>query len=191
MGKIDISKIEGYDSMSVEDKLAALEAYTIPDPDYSGYVRKETFDKTASELAAKKKELKDRMTEEESRKLQEQEDLDKMKAELETLRKASLIASHKAKYLALGYDESLAEDTANALADGDLDKVFTNQQKHQTDLEKKSRVEALKATPKPGGDGGNQTLTLKDFKAMSLADRERFYREHPEEYKTLYTGGNE
>ena len=58
MAKIDVSKIEGYAEMSTEDKLKALEAFDIPDPTYSGYVDKKLFDKTASELAEKKKELR-------------------------------------------------------------------------------------------------------------------------------------
>lgn len=62
MAKIDVSKIEGYAEMSAEDKLKALEAYDVPDPDMSGFVSKEQFDKTASELAAKKKELRDKLT---------------------------------------------------------------------------------------------------------------------------------
>ena len=65
MAKIDVSKIEGYAEMSAEDKLKALEAYEVPDPDYSGYVKKDVFDKTAKELADKKKELKDKLTAEE------------------------------------------------------------------------------------------------------------------------------
>ena len=49
--KIDVTKIEGYSEMSAEEKLAALESYTIPDPDYTGYVKKDAFDKAASEAA--------------------------------------------------------------------------------------------------------------------------------------------
>ena len=71
--KLDISKIEGYADMTPEQKLAALEGYEIPDPDYSGFVSKETFDRTASELAAKKKELAAKMTEDEKQKQAEQE----------------------------------------------------------------------------------------------------------------------
>ena len=52
MAKIDISKIDGYADMTPEQKIAALEAYETEDPDYSGYVKKDVFDKTASELAA-------------------------------------------------------------------------------------------------------------------------------------------
>lgn len=61
MAKIDISKIDGYADMTPEQKIAALEAFETEDPDYSGYVRKDIFDKTASELAAKKKELNEKL----------------------------------------------------------------------------------------------------------------------------------
>ena len=62
MAKIDVTKIEGYADMTPEEKLKALEGYDVPDPDYSGYVKKDVFDKTASELAAKKKELNGKLT---------------------------------------------------------------------------------------------------------------------------------
>ena len=39
--KIDFSSIEGYESMTAEEKLAALEAMDIPEPDYSGWVKKD------------------------------------------------------------------------------------------------------------------------------------------------------
>ena len=52
MAKIDISKIEGYADMSAEEKLAALEGLEIPEPDYSGFVRKEVFDKTALSVSS-------------------------------------------------------------------------------------------------------------------------------------------
>lgn len=67
MAKIDISKIDGYADMTPEQKIAALEAFETEDPDYSGYVKKDIFDKTASELAAKKKELNEKLTEDEQK----------------------------------------------------------------------------------------------------------------------------
>jgi hypothetical protein len=44
MAKIDVTKIEGYADMTPEEKLKALEGYDVPDPDYSGYVKKDVFD---------------------------------------------------------------------------------------------------------------------------------------------------
>ena len=58
MAQIDTSTIAGYENMTVEQKLAALEAMNLPDPDYSGYVRKDLFDKTSSELAEAKKKAR-------------------------------------------------------------------------------------------------------------------------------------
>lgn len=192
MAKIDTSKIEGYAEMSAEEKLKALEAYNVPEPDLSGYVSKETFDKTASELAAKKKELRDKLTDDEAAKQKEQEERDNMQKELDALRRESLVSKNKARLIALGYEEALADETAEAMADGKIEKVFANQKKHLEAFEKKVRAEALKNTPKPTGDGDGKTTTLKDLRAMSPADRLKFSQEHPEEYKELYTntGGN-
>ena len=49
MAKIDVTKIEGYANMTAEEKLKALEGYSIPEPDMSSYISKDQFDKLASE----------------------------------------------------------------------------------------------------------------------------------------------
>lgn len=191
MAKIDVSKIEGYAKMSAEDKLKALEAYDVPDPDMSGFVSKEQFDKTASELATKKKELRDKLTDDEAAKQKEQEERESMQKELDALRRESVVSKNKARLVALGYEEALADETAEAMADGKIEKVFANQKKHLEAFEKKVRAEALKNTPKPTPDGDSKTMTLKKLREMNPADRLKFSQEHPEEYKELYAGGNE
>ena len=191
MAKIDVSKIEGYAEMSAEDKLKALEAYDVPGPDMSGFVSKEQFDKTASELAAKKKELRDKLTDDEAAKQKEKEERDELEEKYNKLLRESAVSKNKAKLVALGYEESLADETAEAMADGNLEKVFANQKKHLTSFEKRIRAEALKDTPKPTPDGDSKTMTLKKLREMNPADRLKFSQEHPEEYKELYTGGNE
>ncbi len=191
MAKIDVTQIAGYETMSAEEKLKALEAYDVPDPDYSGYVKKDVFDKTASELAAKKKELLEKMSEDEAAKQKDKEDKEAMQKELDALRRESTVSKTKAKLIALGYDEALAEDTAEAMADGNTEKVFANQQKHLTAFEKKVRADALKDTPKPTPDGDSKTMTLDKLRKMSPQERYEFFVAHPEEYKSLYgEGGN-
>lgn len=193
MAKIDVTKIEGYADMTSEQKLAALEGYDMPDPDYSGFVKKDVFDKTASELAAKKKELAEKMTEDEKKQQKEQEERDELQSKYDALLHKSLVSDYKAEYLAAGYDEKLATDTAEAMAKGDTAKVFANQKKHLEAVEKKVRAEALKDTPKPTGDGDSKTMTLEKFRKMSPQERYDFSVKNPEEYKSLYTetGGNE
>lgn len=189
MAKIDVTQIKGYAEMSAEDKLKALEGFDIPDPDYSGYVKKDVFDKTASELAGVKKQLKDKMTDDEAAKQKEQEEREELQSKYDKLLRESEISKHKAKLLALGYDEKLADETAEAMADGDMEKVFANQKKHLDSVEKRVRADALKDTPKPTPDGDSKTMTLEKFRKLSPAERAAFFEEHPEEYKELY-GGN-
>ena len=59
MAKIDTSTIEGYAEMTADQKVAALEALTVPDAvDLSQYVSKATFDKKATEAAESSRQLK-------------------------------------------------------------------------------------------------------------------------------------
>ena len=191
MAKADITKIEGYEGMTPEEKIKALEAYEIEDvqPDYSGYVKKDVFDKTASELAGVKKQLKEKMTDDEAAKQKEQEEREELQSKYEKLLHDSEVSKNKAKLLALGYEEKLADDTAEAMVTGDLEKVMANQKKHLEAVEKKVRAEALKDTPKPTGDGDSKTMTLEKLRGMTPSERYTYSQEHPEEYKELY-GGN-
>ena len=187
--KIRTEKIEGYKDMTLEQKLEALENYEVDEPDYSGYVTKEVFDKTASELANSKKQLREKMSADE---LKAKEDSDKMvelQSKYDALLKESEITKNKARLLALGYEDKLASETAEAIVNGETDKVFANQKKHLESVEKKIREEVLTSTPRPTGGSGSETMTLEKFKKMPIEEQFKFSREHPEEYKTLY-GGN-
>lgn len=188
MAKVDVTKIEGYDKMTPEEKIKALEAYETEDPDMSGYVKKEVFDKTASELAAKKKELTEKLTEDEQKKIKEQEEREELENKYNKLLHETEVSKNKAKLLGMGYDEKLAEETAEAMASGEMDKVFANQKKHLDAFEKKVRAEALKNTPKPTPGGDGKTMTLEKFRGMSAEERYKFSVEHPDEYKELYGG---
>nr|DAH15993.1 MAG TPA: hypothetical protein [Bacteriophage sp.] len=194
MAKIDTSTIEGYSDMTPEQKIAALEAYESAEPDYSGYVKKDVFDKTASELAAKKKELNAKLSEDEKKRRQEQEDREKLQSAYDQLLRDSKISKFKAELLAMGYEDKLASETAEAMVDGDNDKVFANQKKQLEVVQKAARAEALKKTPKPQPDGDGKAMTLTEFRKLSPQERYAFAEKNPEDYKALYntdTGGNE
>lgn len=178
------------EGMTVEEITAALKDVSLPEDNSAELERlKNALSKSNSEAADYKKQLRAKMTEDEAQKQREQEERDELQSKYEKLLRETTIAKNKAKLVALGYEESLADDTAVAMADGDSEKVFSNQQKHLASFEKKVRAEALKTTPKPIEDGGSSTMTLEEFRKLSPADRHTFYTEHPEEYKELY-GGN-
>lgn len=154
---IDTSTIEGFESMTAEQKVEALLKVEVPEKvDLAGYVKKDLFDKTASELAEAKKTIKAKMTDDEAAAAERDAKWAEMEAKLKELETEKTISTYKASYLAMpGFDEKLAEDTAKALADGDMKTVFANQQKANAAYEKKLRAEMVKQDPKPDGAGGD------------------------------------
>lgn len=149
MAKIDTSTIDGYESMTAEQKVSALEAYSAPDPDYTGWVKKDLYDKAASEASSWKKKHNELLSEDERKKQEQADSLAQMQTELEELRTSKKISEYKAKFVAQGYDEALAEDTAKAMAAGNSEKVFANSQKFLDDYAKRVKADALKKTPRP------------------------------------------
>lgn len=178
--------IENYESMSIEEKLAALEAY---EPDMSGYVSKNTFDKTASELAAAKKSLKEKMTEDEAKAIAEAEEKAALIARVEQLELEKAVTGYTASYLAMGYSENLAKSSAEALAKGDNETLFKNQKLHADAREKALRAELLKETPAPPAGKPEGGMKKEDFQKMTLAEKTKFAQENPEAYNEFY-GGN-
>ena len=156
MAKIDTSKIPGYAEMSAEDKLKALEAFEYDDNAAEVERLKGAVSKANSEAASWKKKHNELLTEDERKKQEDADALANMKKELDELRKDKTVSEFKAKLIAQGYDEALASDTAQAMADGDTAKVFANQGKFLEDYAKKVKADAMKKTPKPpAGDGSS------------------------------------
>ncbi len=182
--KLDTSKIEGYESMTPEQKLEALEKYEIPDPDYTGYVKKEQFDKTASELSKLKKEK----TSVEGENKTKDTLLDALKKEVDELKKDKQIATFTAKYIGLGYDATLAEETAKAEADGDSAKVFENHTKFLEAYEKKIKADLMKNSPTLGGGEPEKPITKEELNKMSVEDRFNYIQSHPDVAKTILGG---
>lgn len=191
MAKIDTTKIEGYSEMTLEEKIAALEAYEYED--YSSELEryKNAVSKANSEAAMWKKKYNAFLSEEERRKNEAEEEMNKIREELEILRKEKLESEHRAKLIALGYDENLATETAKALVNGETEKLFVALKKHQESLEKQIRADVLKDTPKPkAGSGTKPEITKEQFDEMSYTERLKLFADNPELYKE-FTGGNE
>ena len=180
-------QIENYENMTVEEKLAALEAY---EPDMSGFVSKATFDKTASDLAAAKKRERDRMSEEEAKAAKAAEEHEALMARVKELEHEKAVSTYVAAYAAMGYEEKLAKAAAEALANGDMESVFKNQKLHLEAREKNLRAEILKATPTPSAGAPTTGITKEAFDAMSYKERAALFNDNPELYKQL-NGGNE
>lgn len=189
MAKINTRAIEGYEAMSAEEKLAALEAMDLPEPDYTGFVKKDLLDKATSEAASYKKQLRERMSEDEAKAAKDAEEREAIMTELEQLRAEKVVDQHTTKFLSLGYDEKLARETAKAMAAGDTELVFKNHAKFIADREKALKAEILKSTPTPPAGDGAEKKTRDDFKKMTLAEKQKFALENPEQFNE-FIGGN-
>lgn len=155
MAKI-IGRIEGYETMTAEEKLKALEALDDNADELERY--KNAVSKANSEAAAWKKKHNELLGEDERKKQERDEQLQAMQHELEGLRKDKTISQLTASYIGLGYDEALAKETAEAMFGGDTAKVFANQAKFNDAYAQKIRKDELGNFPRgAGGSSGKKT----------------------------------
>ena len=142
------------DGMTAEEQLEALKGIELP-KDQSEEIQH--LKDRISEVNSEAKDWKDKYRstlDDATKKAQEaEEETKRMTDRLAQLERERAIAGYKASYLAMGYDEKLAEDTANALFDGNNEKLFENQRKHMESVEKKAREDALRGSGRPGGSG--------------------------------------
>lgn len=180
--KIDI---ENYESMSPEEKIAALEANFA-----SVAQHKANADKAASEAANYKKQLRERMTEDEAKAVKAAEEHAALIERAEKAERELGVINYEKAYLAMGYDENLARSSAEALARGDMESVFKNQKIYSDARDKALRTELLKQTPPPAAGASATSISKEAFDAMGYKERVALFNENPELYKQL-NGGNE
>lgn len=148
----DLLKDAYKEGMTLAEIEAALENVELP-ADGSAEIKRlrDAVSKANSEAADYKKQLRAKQTDEEAAEAKRQEEMEKLQNDNKALTHKIAVSENKAKLLALGYDEALAGETAVAMANGETDKVFAAQQKHQEAIEKKIRADILKNTPAPTG----------------------------------------
>lgn len=182
------------EDMTLEEVEEALKDLNLVDPStLPKSVSKEVFDKTASELARYKRELKElqekSMTAEEKLKLELEKAAEvqaKYAKELSKLRATEIFVTaglSEEDYtplidIVVSEDEELTKIRAKSMVD-----VIASQKKA---VEKTVKAELLKGTPKPEPGDPSKGMTLDDFRKMSLMDKQRFARENPELYQSIY-----
>jgi multidrug resistance efflux pump len=127
----DLLKDAYKEGMTLEEIETALESIELP-TDYSAEVErlKNALSKSNSEASEFKKQLKEKMSANELKEKEEAEAREKLQSDYDNLLKKVTVSENKAKFLSMGYDDALATETAEALANGEMDKVFANQKKH-------------------------------------------------------------
>lgn len=181
MAKIDTSKIEGYADMTPEQKIAALEAVEYDDNLSELERYKNAASKANSEAAEWKKKHNALLSEEDKKKQANEEELTTLRKQVEEMRKEKVVSNNKAQLLALGYDETLAAETAQAMADGDNQKVFANQKKFLESHDKAYKAQLMGEGSKPpaGNTGGTQptdySKLIEDAQARGAVEEVAYY----------------
>ena len=119
---MDIKELLGdsyKDGMTVEEFTEALKGVEMP-KDQSAEIEnlKKRISEVNSEAADWKNKYRSTLDESTKKQQEAEEQAKKDREELQNLRKITAIAGYKASYLAMGYSEELAADTANALFEG-------------------------------------------------------------------------
>lgn len=161
MAKIDTSTIQGYAEMSPEQKLAALEAFDVPD--MTQFVAKSDYDRlktasdnNASEAKSWKEKYNGTLSEAERARLAAEEEKNTLNTRLAELERKDKVSTAKDKYIASGFAPELAMATAEAFVDGKMDVVLENLTAHAAALAADKKDKDVKSTPAPpAGDPGN------------------------------------
>ena len=148
---LDTTKIAGYDEMSAEEKVKALEAYEVED--YSKL--KNALNKTSSEVADYKRQLKEKMDAEERAKFEQAEKeaeykrlFEEQQAELDKMKKETQVATAKAKFASLGFNDELAGKSAEQLVNGKSDELFASIATFKEDYKTQLEKERISSQPK-------------------------------------------
>lgn len=161
---MDLAEVLGdsyKEGMTAEEITEALKGVNLVDPSkLPESVSKATFDKVSSDLAAAKKQLKEKMSEDERRAAEQSAAAE----EFEKLKKENSVLRYKESFLANGYDAESASKLAEAFADGNMEEfskissAFMESKKKE--IENAAKAELLKKTPtihSGGGEGGKDS----------------------------------
>lgn len=177
MARIDTSKIEGYANMTPEQKLAALEAFDIDDTETAKL--KEAVTKANREAAESKRLLREKQTAEEIERAEREAKYAEQEELLKKLQRQQIVSEYAERYRKQGYDDKLAMETAEALADGKTDIVFKNAETFKTNLEKSIRADVTRGTPHPNHGGESTPKTRAEImKIRDSAERQKAIAEN-------------
>mgnify|MGYP000887228791 CR=1 FL=1 len=181
------------DGMTIEEINAALADKEFVDPTtLPKSVSKEVFDKTASELAKVKKELKalreSSMTDAEKL----QAELDKAKETQANYNKELSKLRAKEIFVTAGLTETDYAPILDVVVSEDEETTKTRA-KSMVDLiaaqkaaaEKAIKAELLKGTPKPKSGEGDTGITKEQFEKMNWKERTELKQKDPELFKQL------
>lgn len=143
--KVDVTQIEGYENMTAEEKVAALEGLEVEIPKDTSEVDnlKNLLSKKNSEIASINKQLREKMSAEEKAEADRQAEIDAYNARIKELEKKDKIATYTASYMSIGFSAEEATKQAELLFDGDFVSVIANHKAHVENIQKQAVADAI------------------------------------------------
>lgn len=133
-----------------------------------------------------KKQLAERMTEQEKAAAETKEFIEQLKAENEALKRSQALAEHEAGFVGIGFESEAAKKAAEAFFDKDFKAFMGVFNDFLTAHDKAINAESIRNTPRPGaGSTGAPTMTKEQFDKLGYADRVKLFTEQPDLYKEL------
>ena len=118
-----------------------------PKPDPEVEKLKAALSRANSEAADYKRQLREKQTEAERAEAERADKERAMREELESLRKEKAVSDYTGKCLSLNMESDLAAQTANAMADGDMNTLFDCLKTFVEATEQRIKNEALNRQP--------------------------------------------
>lgn len=118
---------------------------------------KTSLSKSNSEAADYKKQLRQRQSEAEIAEAEKAKEFEELKTENADLKRTISLTSRTAQLIEKGYEKELAESTAQAMLDGDMDTVLKNQDKYLEAREATILGDKMRSTARPPAGSSEST----------------------------------
>ena len=162
------------DTASLEAKIKALEAERDK--------LKNSVTNASADASEWKKKYQATLSEQEKAAEEQADATAAMQKELEDLRNERNIANHKSQFVSIGFEENLAEESAKALNEGNIAKVFDGIRKFVESHDKAMAEKAMLNNPTLPGGNSTKTVTREEFNNMGYREMAAFKAEHPDLY---------
>jgi hypothetical protein len=143
---------------------------------------KSSFDKVSSEVAEYKKQLRAKLTEDEQKQLEIEEERAKQAEYIKGLEDFKKMSEATTRYMTVvGMSAELAKEASEAEINGDMDALAQIYSKHNEMVKKQMEAEFLKGRPPINNGSNGSALTKEDILAITdPVERQRLIAENIE-----------
>lgn len=129
---------------------------------------KKLLSKANSEAASYKKQMRDKMSEEERKAVEAAEKQAELENKVAMYERQATISSYKSNLLASGFDAETAEKSAQALAEGKMDEFFSHLNSVYGNIEKSAVAKAMANQTQPTVGAPPSTVDLQKSQVASI-----------------------